>query len=557
MMAPSLKTSNFFPPFFQYRNICFHWSVFVLVILCLLPIARYPVFLQDFWFSKWAIVYGAMITACLTAFATPRIYLPKLSWSLSGIFFSIFVWFFISCFLNHISPLGIPLLDRLGFVILTLLFFNLFFQKIIQIKTVLWFLSFSSVLYLVISLKEVVFCLLFHGSHNLLSTTFGNVNMGAEFVAGALIGQLALLTWPHDKKQSWALKAIIFASSLYCYLSLSRSIYLIFIVCFITFFCLGLLKKYPPLYHGFFLILLASLTCEFWHFLGDYLSQKPLNYVDALGKSSSTSARSLLLQATLSLIQDHPLGVGPGQFEFALIPYFTQLYPTYHENLIARSPHNEFLRFLAEDGLPYILLCLSFLVLLLKQHWRRIKDLVLKNALISGYGVFLGIQSLFQFPFQNSFPFFITTIVMGYFLAEIYASDVLCLTKTHPMKILKNSTLLLFILLANVILISEYLSFNYPASPFLNQIAYRLNPGNWVSALNIAYTEIDLGNNAAANKILEEELSQRPYNFFALSLYAYHKFDQKDKATACTILQKIDRFFNNQSQHHEFIRQHC
>ena len=119
---------------------------------------------------------------------------------------------------------------------------------------------------------------------------------------------------------------------------------------------------------------------------------------------------------TLRLVRDRPLGVGAGNFEQAFIPYALGGGTRPDEALVFRSPHNEYLRVLAEEGLVTSALLAALLLGLARAlsrsptvaSWRSPPGRLLASAL-----VFLAIEAFFQFPFEMAFPSLTAAVALG------------------------------------------------------------------------------------------------------------------------------------------------
>lgn len=68
-------------------------------------------------------------------------------------------------------------------------------------------------------------------------------------------------------------------------------------------------------------------------------------------KRASAEWRLAVWSDTLDLIRDHPLGVGAGNFEHAFIPYALTDRSRPGEVTVFHSPHNDYLRLVAEEGI--------------------------------------------------------------------------------------------------------------------------------------------------------------------------------------------------------------
>lgn len=127
--------------------------------------------------------------------------------------------------------------------------------------------------------------------------------------------------------------------------------------------------------------------------------------ITAIEKSTSTWYRAKLYLKTLSIIANTPWGLGPGGFEFGSLPELASadiragtefLYPTHH---------NEFLRFLVEDGWLWSILFFGFLLSILFKKPMDDRN----NNLEAAFGLALLPELLFQFPLLNAVSFFLVS----------------------------------------------------------------------------------------------------------------------------------------------------
>ena len=199
------------------------WGFFFL-LLCLMPLIKLPIFLADYWFSKWVVVYASTIifavSCCInkSAISLPRMTYPVVV----GLSFLIILIIF-----NHLHN-ALPFLspafwDRLCFVMLSISFFNVFKEDPSAIRKVLSVIFIANALFLFVGFSSF-FEYISHASNNkaLLHKNFGNINMSAEFVGIALI--LLIAGYGHFQRCRWLIDSLIYLSAIYCYYASSRSI---------------------------------------------------------------------------------------------------------------------------------------------------------------------------------------------------------------------------------------------------------------------------------------------------------------------------------------------
>jgi hypothetical protein len=176
------------------------------------------------------------------------------------------------------------------------------------------------------------------------------------------------------------------------------------------------------------------------------------------------SGRETLWQAAGAMILERPMGWGVDQFEFASRPY-----GFISETVLAKSPHNEFLRFAVEDGIPFAMLILY-----------------LGRFLSIGYLAVFGAEFLFQFPLLLPLPFAVTALAIGDGMRRVYAhSDV------------NMQWLAIPVLIGAVI-------FTVARHGGNDERSCRLMPTNWKACVN-----------TRDPKLLRRELEIHPNNFVA------------------------------------------
>jgi O-antigen ligase len=231
------------------------------------------------------------------------------------------------------------------------------------------------------------------------SATFGNVNMAAQFVGLALV---VLFSRPLATGEALArrlpMEVLGLAGFGYVALAGTRSVALALVTAFVV---LALVRRSrESLARAVVAVGVAAFV---------FLAPWPSEPQDAAARESkATSARWRLAvwADTLDLVRDHPLGVGGGNFEHAFTPYALAGRSRPGEALVFRSPHNEYLRLVAEEGVPAAILLLGLLLLLLRDLNRSPtmggwgSDV---GALLASGGAFLAVEAFFQFPFELAF----------------------------------------------------------------------------------------------------------------------------------------------------------
>lgn len=132
------------------------------------------------------------------------------------------------------------------------------------------------------------------------------------------------------------------------------------------------------------------------------------------------SGRLIAWHKTLDLIRDHPFGVGLMDWEV--------MYPPYDQGVQTRPgrawrrPHNDYLWFAAEYGIPLFLVYIAFLVSAAVTAWRTLhatpdpRTFILLAACVSGFVALYG-HAMFSFPRERigayAISWFLLAIVSG------------------------------------------------------------------------------------------------------------------------------------------------
>jgi len=507
-----------------------------------------PISIHQFIYTKW-FLNGLLATSGLIwLLREQNFFFPKLSKACWFFLSGLFLYKFIQIFTGHISPLSQTALDKVTFLILIGVAYNFYIKKAFQLQDVLVGIFVATFTFLVFILFDFLFVYdSILASSIQLAGNFGNINIAAEFIGLSLILQIAaLIQIQMDKKLTVGLYILSALSTAYLYFASSRSVFLALAISICFLFCIRSVSK-TKLMKSVGVICLAFTLCA-----GISVFQKSVSTSAAspitldLNKTVSTHTRYQLILATLNLMRQHPLGVGAGEFEFAIMPYLHKMMPEYNEYVIPHAPHNEYLRFLVEEGVPYTLLLVCFVVLLLYDRRRYLVTLIQDLPILPAFFVYWAIQCAFQFPFTNGLSVLIICIFLSYALFVLYPASKHILRISFPFRVSVGFTSL-FATFVACISISEYLTLTQPLSPEKSRIAYTLNSRNWYAGINHSISMINNGNLSKARKLLRTELKKRPHNFVALRELAYIELAEQNAHEACRLLTQYDSYFDNNS----------
>lgn len=563
----------------------------LILCFCLIPFIKLPIFYADYWFSKWVVVYAATIIFAICVFIEGKvIFLPRFYRTVLiglGGLFSIAIFNHIYYKVSFLTPV---FWDRLGFFLLSLSFFNFFRENPTFIRNLLIAIFTANALF-ILSCIPAFYEFVIRGLDDqcILQQSFGNINMSAEFVGISLI--LLISGRGYFKHSGWLIDILIYLSIIYCYYASSRSIAVAMGGSLIVLVSLKIVSLKKAL--GY--IIISGIVLSSFEFSISYFSNssphvnaikplshvnfikpsshdnfiKPLSYVNETKpsshvnfiktssnvdfiKTSSTLARWQIIIGTLEMIKDHPFGVGPGNYLFSFIPYMHKAMPGLHEGYLAQSPHNEYLRIIAEEGIPFALVLLITFSIYLYGTREKFKSVVSNHPTIIGFFSFLAIQAAFQFPLINAFPFIVTACFVGYTLSVFHTDQVVSFSRKGWLL----STSFICLLFLNGI-ISEAIPFLYPSSSNLHKVAYQMNRDHWQAAMQAVRIYIREGDFISAQQIVDHELEIHPNNYIALSLKAQLERHNGNTHNSCLLLKKIDGFFNGKSIFHTYILQKC
>ena len=257
---------------------------------------------------------------------------------------------------------------------------------------------------------------------------------------------------------------------------------------------------------------------------------------------------------TVALIADHPLGVGPGNYEFEYLPYRKKILDDseINEANVARSPHNLPLQVAAEYGWVTLLALTLALAILLP----RIRS---TDALSYAILVTILVDGLSAFPFQVPYPFFVFAVFLGIGLAPRASAN-----PALAPSFARFGIALLMIALSGVIgtrgwqLYSAVRAEAYDFND-LDRIgpACEALPSRWTTCLQAMILE---GNRPQPNRAIEVGLRMirhQPKNHLAHYILsrAYELADRPEDA--CRELRIYDGLFGGRSSAQNVMKEIC
>jgi O-antigen ligase/polysaccharide polymerase Wzy-like membrane protein len=285
----------------------------------------------------------------------------------------------------------------------------------------------------------------------------------------------------------------------------------------------------------------------------------------AAAKWHTFGVRLALWRATLRMIHDRPLGVGSGNFVHAFIPYQQRDELLRDEKLLFASPHNEYLRALAEEG---VVSCALLAVLLFRLLGGLRRSHVINGgrsragALLGSMIAFAAVESLLQFPFALASGCLMIAVMLGMALS--------CVETRPPgansperrpapgmwMAGAAAAGAWMAIVLWRTSA-SEYLFVNERGSVEAQDQACRLNPRNVAACVDAAWLHARRGDGGIARGDLLAVLDRSPHYHPALKLLGEESLALGDREAGCRYLRIYDDLFGGNSSLHGRLEAEC
>jgi O-antigen ligase len=382
------------------------------------------------------------------------------------------------------------------------------------------------------------------------SATFGNANMAAQFVGFAVTFLLATRATAEDagrRATRRAQDALLAAALVYLVLLGSRSaqlgVGLAFLVVATHAAARGRsARRRALLVISIVAVALVAATIGTWQ------------------KAQSLHLRLALLQQTVRLIRDHPLGVGSGNFLHAFLPYQLGDDRLRSETVVYGSPHNELLRALAEEGVVWTALALYLLLRLglAVRRRARAEGWPAPAVVVAASAAFLIVESLFQFPFAMALGCLAAAVVLGLALAYVAPPD--------PDAPLRRATVgwrvgagmaAAAVAAATLWLAASDVLASRAMDARAQGRACDLDPRNVGACLRAAWLEAQAGHRRRARSRLAALLDRSPYYYPAIKLLGDESLARGDARAGCFHLWVYDALFAERSSIHATVSSAC
>jgi O-antigen ligase len=398
------------------------------------------------------------------------------------------------------------------------------------------------------------------------SAFFGNVNLTAQFLGLAVILVLAGVEGlPRSRARAFFREALVTASLVHLYFLSSRSVFLALGVAFVVLLAGGWLSarsvaRMVGAAVAVILLILHFAPVFGWRVLHSLSPEVVAN------KALSTEMRLAVWGSTLQLIRDHPLGVGSGSFGEAFIPYQLGLDIIPGNAVLFRTPHNEYLRVLAEEGPVFGVVAAVLLLCLLRRlraeawtpRWRSGSA-----ALLCAGITFLAVEACFQFPFGTAFGSLMTAVLLGLALARIEASttatEVAVQGQRHRRRwrVVGTAAVAGALGVLGRVVVSELLFVNHRFEAAAQETACRLNPRNLPACVTAAWLQARNGDRREARALLLQVLQHSPYYHPAIRVLGEESATNGDLDAACLYLWVYDELFRERSAIHARVGALC
>lgn len=559
--------------------------------LILIPLSVSGFFYGFFTTLKWQEIYISALLGTFILIYQNRFFVPVFSKKINYLIAALVGVLFLNYFLHDVYFLSEITLHRLAFIFILFSSYSLYKYDDRFFSTISCLITFSFLAYLGAYLfwifrNELSF---FEGEvteiQQTLAFTFGNINMTAQFVGISLLFSVYNVFFQQNKY----VKSLSFFVSVVCFgllfilncrsitLALTLSVPFLFlhrngkrrIVSSTMAFLLGL----TLLFEGNIIKLGGEITNKIFSTNNstNNSTSNPINIekykiTGDAWKGLSVLHRVGLWQATLAMTVDHPLGVGAGKFQFNSTPYkekneilqkmkqeleqpkYNEQYLYYHENYLERTPHNDYLLLLSEEGIIVFILGFLICVLLLSYVPRKNFFEKHENILFLSYGIFIMVESFFQFPFSTAYPFFVTAVMVGGGLQQFFGRNSLEIKSP-----ILYSPFLACSLIYGIFTYGQYIISHKGGEPDLSAFACKMMPMNWKMCSAAAYDCLIDGQPEKAEEILLSQCKLFPHNFVAQRTLLSVYYAQEDMGKFCAVARSYDKLFQDKSSYHEAV----
>ena len=271
-------------------------------------------------------------------------------------------------------------------------------------------------------------------------------------------------------------------------------------------------------------------------------------------------------KATLALIRDHPLGVGSGNFGDAFIPYQLGLRAIQGGTVLFCTPHNEYLRTMAEEGVVFTVVTGGLLLLLIRrvaaapEVARGRSD---RGSLLVSGGAFFAVEAFFQFPFGTAYGCLMAAVLLGMALATVEppvlnaGAPATGHGSSASWRMLGTIAAVAALALLARGVASEWLFVNRNRDVSAQDAACSLDPRNLPACVTAAWLRAGAGERREARAGLVHVLQRAPYYHPAIRMLGEIAAADGDRRGACLYLWTYDELFRGRSSVHSRLGSLC
>jgi O-antigen ligase len=394
-----------------------------------------------------------------------------------------------------------------------------------------------------------------------LSLSFGQINITAQFMAFTLpfiFVALMELKETRSKKGFALLSTLLILLYTELYFTACRSVWIgaVALLCYFFFY----LRIIPFRRVALIVLSVALLIVGIQSLRSENSALKIGGYLSNKEDSSmllQTTGRAGAWKATVQMIQDHPLGVGPDQFEAAFLQYHSHDSFQLVESSVWQSPHDEFLRILSEEGWLGLLFFAISSIALLQYLWRCTRGRLLRRALLVSTVLVWIPELLVQFPLGMANSVLPLALVLGALAvpAETPGStetDAASISRALPL-----CALLLVFYLGGTHILSTYIDGKYPEDRDKIRLACRIYPSNWRACLKEVKLDAQAGDFDQAHAIVDRILTRYPDHFPTIRAASVLAFSENNPKEGCEYLNRYDQLFSGTSSLHSDLEKLC
>jgi O-antigen ligase len=399
-----------------------------------------------------------------------------------------------------------------------------------------------------------------------VTSSFGYPNMAAEYLALSILVHFWGLTFLSSRLWRWTTAISTIAACVLLLVLGSRAALIGLGVSQIGWAAYDLLVlhrgKREALFRCHFAIILITVSVlvgktdliSKYHF-----ESSPLPVLDAqvhLEKPRNIEIRLARWANSLRMIEEHPWGVGPENFEFSYLSYYKskKLDSEITETLLAKTPHNALIQAFCEGGIPlgiFLLFSVSyFLVFLIKARPACSSQMPFPLALFA----FFFVDAMVAFPLGNAVPFFFFAFGLG-FICQV--------AKVPPVKF-GSAGRVIALSMAGVLFVvgvdraySAFVEANYNSNYSHLDRACFIYPPNWRTCAQKGWLELQSGAPARAIRTFETIAKGAPNQFVAMRGLLEAQIAASNFEDGCHTAQRYFCLFPHSPHVQSFYKQRC